>query len=115
MIWGGSHRAKVANALVSSMAEADSRVALSLRRNGDELVIMLPSATVTERLDLWMVRYSGPHETKVARGENRGAMLVNTHIALAMESLGRWDGQAGAIHADIPLPEDREGGVAVWL
>lgn len=111
----GSHRAKVANALVSSMAEADSRVVLSLKRNGDELVVTLPPATVTERLDLWMVRYSGPHETKVARGENRGATLVNTHIALAMGSLGRWDGQAGEIHAELPLPENREGGIAVWL
>ena len=111
----GSHRAKVANVLVSSMAEADNRISLSLSRNGDELVITLPSATAAEPLELWMVRYSGPHETKVARGENRGATLINTHIALAMESLGRWDGEAGEIRAEIPLPEDQEGGIAVWL
>jgi hypothetical protein len=111
----GSHRAKVANALVSSMAEADDRIHLSLRREGDELVVTLPAARPESALHLWMVRYSGPHETKVARGENRGATLVNTHVARAMELLGSWDGTAGDTRATIPLSANREGGVAVWL
>jgi hypothetical protein len=111
----GSHRAKVANTLVASMAEASGRIHLSLRREADELVVTLPSASLSGPLDLWLVRYSGPHETKIARGENRGATLVNTNIALAMELLERWDGTAGEVRAALPLPRVREGGVAVWL
>ena len=111
----GSDRGRVANALVASMGEADRRIPLSLRREGGEIVVTLPPAKPGKALNLWLVRYSGPHETKVARGENRGATLVNTHVALAMELLGSWNGEAGEVRATLPRPDDREGGVAVWL
>jgi len=111
----GSRRGDVANALVASMQEADARIPVTLRRDGDELIVTLPEARLDTPLHIWLVRYSGSHETKVERGENRGSTLVNTHIARHLELLGRWDGKAGEIHAAIPLANAREGGVAVWL
>ncbi len=110
----GSRRGQVANALVTSMQEADARIPVSLRQDSDELVISLPAAKLAAPLHLWLVRYSGAHETRVARGENRGATLVNTHIARHMELLGSWSGEAKDVRAALPLP-DEQGGVAVWV
>lgn len=111
----GSQRGPVANALVSSIQEAGGRIPLALRREGDRLIVTLPENRLNAPLDLWLVRYSGDHETKVARGENRGATLVNTHIAQHMELLERWSGEAREISIALPLPGDRDGGVAVWV
>lgn len=111
----GSRRVEVANALVSSMRESDERIPLSLAREADEIVAHLPGRTLNRPLQIWLVRYSGPRETKVRRGENRGATLINTHIALQMELVGEWDGKAGERRMPLPLAGDREGGVAVWV
>jgi hypothetical protein len=112
----GSDRGQVANALVASMREASGRIPMTLRREADRLVIGLPEHKNAEPLQLWLVRYSGAHETKVARGENRGATLVNTNIARHLELLGSWSGEPREIRAPVPLPDDKEaGGVAVWL
>lgn len=110
----GSDRVQVANAMIASMQEAPARIAVTLRQESDGLVVTLPAAKVEEPLQLWLVRYSGAHETKVARGENRGTTVVNTHIARHMELLGSWSGEPHDIRANLPLPGE-EGGVAVWL
>jgi hypothetical protein len=111
----GSRRGQVANLLVQSMHESDSRIPVALRREGDNLVISLPATKLAQPLDLWMVRYSGPHETRVLRGENRGATLVDTHIAQQMRLLGSWSGDALETRTDLPLSEKADGGVAVWI
>lgn len=110
----GSDRVQVANAMVASMQEATARIPVALRRESGELVIVLPERELEEPLHLWLVRYSGAHETKVARGENRGTTMINTHIARHMELLESWDGEPADIRANLPLPGE-EGGVAVWL
>jgi len=111
----GSRRGSVANALVASMLEAGDRIPLTLRRDSDELIVTLPESNLDAPLYVWLVRYSGAHETKVARGENRGASLVNTHIARHMELLRSWSGEPGEIRAALPLPGEEAGGVAVWV
>lgn len=111
----GSNRGLVANALVASMAEANARVPVILRREAGDLVVTLPARNVSTPLHIWLVRYSGPRETKVERGENRGSTLVDTNIAWHMELLGSWSGGAREIRAAIPRADNREGGIAVWL
>lgn len=111
----GSRRGQVANAMVDSMQEANLRVPVVLQREADNLTITLPAAKLRQPLHLWMVRYSGARKTKVARGENRGETLVNTHIARHMELLGSWSGEAREITAALPLPAEMDGGVAVWV
>ncbi|MBE9552890.1 MAG: DUF1223 domain-containing protein [Proteobacteria bacterium] len=110
----GSDRVQVANAMVASMQEANARIPMTLRREADELVVTLPERKLEESLHVWLVRYSCAHETKVARGENRGTTMVNTHIARHMELLGSWSGEPADIRATLPLPGE-EGGVAIWV
>lgn len=111
----GSDRGAVANALVSGMREAGSRIPIALRREGNMLIVSLPAAEAAATpLNLWLVRYSGRHETRVMRGENRGATLVNTHIARHMALLRSWNGEKAEISTDLPLPGE-QGGVAVFL
>lgn len=111
----GAKRELVANALVTSKREADSRISLTLRREADELVITLPKHKPGEALDLWLVRYDGAHETKVMRGENRGKTMVNANIARHLELLESWYGDTREIRAPLPLPGEKEGGVAIWI
>ncbi|MCK4869007.1 MAG: DUF1223 domain-containing protein, partial [Alphaproteobacteria bacterium] len=110
----GSDRVKVANALVASMGEAGDRIPMALRREAGDVVVTLPERRLDAPLQLWLVRYSGAHETKVARGENRGETLVNTNIAQHLELLGSWPGKAAEFRTALPLPGEK-GGVAVWL
>jgi hypothetical protein len=111
----GSRRGHVANAMVASMQAASQRIPLILRRQADELVITLPATKLDAPLHIWLVRYSGAHETKVERGENRGATLVNTNIAQHLELLGSWSGEFREFQANLPLPAEMDGGVAVWV
>jgi hypothetical protein len=111
----GSDRVQVANAMIASMGQAGDRIPVTLRREAGALIVTLPAAKLAAPLHLWLVRYSGPLETKIARGENRGTTMVNTHIARHLELLGSWDGEPREIRAPLPLPDDQEGGVAIWL
>jgi hypothetical protein len=111
----GSDRVQVANAMIASMQEANARIPVMLRREADELVVTLPAVKLEEPLHMWLVRYSGPHETKVARGENRGTTMINTNIARHLELLGSWSGEPREIRAPLPQPGEDEGGVAVWV
>lgn len=110
----GSDRVRVANALVASMEQAGDRIPVALRREAGDVVVTLPAAKPNAPLHIWLARYSGAHETRVARGENRGETLVNTNIAQHLELLGSWDGETREIRAPLPLPGEK-GGIAVWL
>ncbi len=110
----GSDRVQVANAMIASMGHAGDRIPVTLRREAGDVVVTLPAAKLNAPLHIWLARYSGAHETKVTRGENRGAILVDTNIARHLELLGSWDGETREIRAPLPLPGEK-GGVAVWL
>lgn len=114
----GSRRGSVARALAASRDAAAGRVDVTLSRDpatGD-LLLHLPQHRLERAVDLLLVRYAGPRETEVLRGENGGRTLRNTHIARALRSLGSWDGAA----LDLRVPADQgkdigDGGYAVLL
>lgn len=113
----GSRAVAVGNAILASQAEASGRIALTLSRdqgNGD-LVVTLPARDLAAPLHVWLVRYSGPHVTRVRAGENRGATLTNSNIARERRLLGQWSGEATELRTALPLPEEAGGGIAVWL
>ena len=107
----GSRRGTVTRTVADSRAEAAARIRIGLDRDSasDELVIALPPQRLDRALEIWLVGYSGAHETRVLRGENQGATLRNTHVARILNHLGRWNGAAKTLRVPLPLHEDVAG------
>lgn len=112
----GSRRAEVAKTIDASRREAAMRIPVALTRDAGtgELVIAFAARELERSLDIWLVGYSGVHETRVLRGENRGETLRNTHVARSLARLGTWDGAAGVLRVPLPAHEDIAG-VALLL
>lgn len=107
----GSHRGEVLSAVAESRKEAPRRIrfGLSLDAATGELVVTFTQQQLDRGLEIWLVGYSGVHETKVTRGENRGSTLRNTHIARTFDRLGTWDGTGGTLRVSMPDNEDVAG------
>lgn len=107
----GSRRRKVKRMVAASRDEAAGRIPVALAREAatGELIVTFSARTLDRKLDVWLVGYSGVHETKVLRGENRGETLHNTHIARSLSNLGTWDGAGGAVRFPMPETEDVAG------
>jgi hypothetical protein len=112
----GSRRGLVGRTVDQSRRDAAGRIPVTLARDpvSGELVIAFAAHALERNLDIWLVGYSGVHETKVLRGENRGGTLRNTHIARTLQNLGTWDGAAGSIRI-APAAHDDVAGFALLL
>jgi len=107
----GSHRHEVTRTVEASRKDAPDRIRVALGHDAaaGELILTLAAHPLDRPLEIWLIGYSGVHETKVLRGENRGATLRNTHIARTLNRLGRWDGAAATVRAPLPTHEDVAG------
>ncbi len=112
----GSRRGQVGRVVDESRRQAAGRIPVALARDmaSGELAITFVARKLARNLDIWLVGYSGVHETKVLRGENRGGTLRNTHIARTLNHLGTWDGAGTTLRVPLPAHEDIAG-VAVLL
>jgi hypothetical protein len=107
----GSHRREVMRTVSDSRADAPDRIRVGLGHDAaaGELVLTFTQQRLDRPLEIWLVGYSGVHETRVSRGENRGATLRNTHIARTLDHVGAWDGAGGAMRVPLPTHEDIAG------
>jgi hypothetical protein len=61
------------------------------------VVVGLPARPdVVDDHDVWLIAYDRAHTTAVARGENRGATLVNRNVVRSLEKLATWRGAAAS-------------------
>lgn len=107
----GSRRRDVTHMIDTSREVASERIGFGLVHDAatGELVISLPGQHLDGPLEIWLVGYSGVHETRVSRGENRGATLRNTHVARTMDRLGNWDGTGRTLRVPMPAHDDVSG------
>jgi len=107
----GSRRREVMHTVQASRDDAPSRIRIGLGHEAaaGELILTFAAQPLDRPLEIWLVGYSGVHETKVARGENRGATLRNTHVARTLDRLGSWDGTARTLRVPLPAHEDVAG------
>jgi len=107
----GSRRSDVLRTVTGSRDDAPRRIAIDLDRDtaAGELVLTFTPRKLDRPLEIWLIGYSGVHETKVSRGENRGATLRNTHIARTFDRVGSWDGTGGTIRVQMPIHDDISG------
>ncbi|MCW3475581.1 DUF1223 domain-containing protein [Limobrevibacterium gyesilva] len=93
----GSDRDGVIAALDKAAATATA-LPLGVTRDGDEIAITVGSGAGAGKVLL--IGYDGQHVTKVGRGENAGATLLESNIVRALEPVADWQGaELGLRHA----------------
>jgi hypothetical protein len=81
-------------------------VRLTLRRDGDTLHLRAEALEAgLPPCDIHLVRYRQKARTDVARGENAGRVLVNTHIVESWDLAKSWDG-TGTFETTLPVQGD---------
>ena len=68
------------------------------------LVVTLGAGRGTGTVTL--VGFDPSHTTKVARGENAGRTITQANIVRAVQSIGRWSGQAATLETPVPAGAD---------
>lgn len=72
----------------------------------------LPQRDMTGEGSLWLAVYNEPHRLEIAGGANKGRNMQYVHIVSVLKKLGRWDGSAKVVKADL-APRDTHAGFVV--
>ncbi|SFE95051.1 hypothetical protein SAMN04488523_11320 [Sulfitobacter brevis] len=80
---------------IAEHAKAAPKVAVKLKREGDDLHIAVsPLDVVAGLMTVHLMRYAPMKNTEIMRGENSGKIMKNVNIVDDWHVLGTWDGQA---------------------
>jgi hypothetical protein len=71
---------------------ATTPVDLSVRRDGEELVIEAPALPLPRPLDIHVVRYLPKDQVLITGGENAGLTVAYSNIVTSWDVAGRWTG-----------------------
>jgi hypothetical protein len=99
----GSYRAEVLAAIDADLADSDTTVSLSVRREGGALDIGIGAGR--GRGQLLLVGFDPRIVTKVRRGENAGRSIVQANVVRSVETVAEWDGSALNLSQPVPLGE----------
>ena len=103
----GSRRDAVDAGIVAARAEADSRVAVTLRRLSPmQLQIDIVAMPLAEPADIVLVGYDAKHRTEIAAGENRGITLDNYNVVREFKTIASWNGDR--FQLTVPLSSDHD-------
>ena len=108
----GSRRSAVEKLIREMQRAAPEEPRVSLRREGETLVIDIGGAQVADSYDVTFVTFDKPHTTKVRRGENRGQTLVNANVVRELAVVGTWSGKAASYRVSL-AGKKGDGGCAV--
>ena len=90
----GSDRSAIETAVEEAKTRAATHPSLALERRSDGgLTVHVGAAEVKRPATVWLACFDRQQSTPVARGENAGTTLTNSHIVRHFESLGIWKGQ----------------------
>lgn len=107
----GSHRGEVLEAIERVRATPQVKVGISHPDKKTAIVTVgageMPSGPAT----IWLFAYDKSHSTDIARGENSGVELVNTHVVRETREIGEWTGKDVRISLPIAMMgiEDQDG------
>ncbi len=100
----GARPMKLADAIQAHKAKAPG-VALTLSRDGDDLVIQAKTATSQDGMVLHMLRYVPRSEVRITRGENAGRTLSYANVVQDWRVLAEWSGRK-PLSAKVPMVGD---------
>lgn len=110
----GSDRGKVEKQISRLQKSSSAQPELSLRRDGDSLIVSVGAADTSEKYDVTFVTFDKPHVTKVNRGENRGQTLVNANVVRELAVIGKWSGKAANYSVSL-AGKKGDGGCAIII
>jgi len=91
-------------------ASAPSTLQLTLRRDGDQVVIDVQPTNPEASLSLWWAALEDGHVSDVGAGENRGERLRHDHVVRHYGSIAPW---RGPLQRRVEVPQTGEGGRAL--
>jgi hypothetical protein len=110
----GSHRGKVLRAIERLRATQQVKVDISHPDKKTALVSVGAGAMPSGPATVWLFAYDKSHSTDIARGENSGVELVNTHVVRATRNIGEWTGKELKITLPIAMMGiDKQDGCAI--
>lgn len=93
----GSEPAKVTRMLRMAADRSGPRVTPVLTRAaGNSVAVTVPETRLSGACDIWLLTFDGQHRTAVARGENKGATLINHNVVRSLDKLATWNGEAAS-------------------
>jgi hypothetical protein len=87
----GSQPTEVADVIKAHQAQG-LPVDLSITREGDQVIVSAPPASLDEPAILQLVRYIPQRTVEVKRGENAGRVMTYSNIATDWTPVTEWDG-----------------------
>jgi len=108
----GSERDTVEKHIRATRDAARVHPPVTLRREGEALIIEIGNAPVSGTYDVTFVAFDKPHTTKVRRGENRGQTLINANVVRELAVVGKWSGKAATYRVSL-AGKKGDGGCAV--
>ena len=110
----GSDRPKVEAEIIAARNNAEPGPAVVMTRIGDSVRVRIDGAAADGAYDIFFITFDAKHETKVARGENRGMTLINTNIVRNLDKVGQWRGEPVDFTVSI-AGKKGDGGCAVLV
>jgi hypothetical protein len=83
-------------------ADATTPVDLTVRQDGDRVLIEAPALPLPRPLEVQLVRYVPEDEVVITGGENAGLTMAYSNIVTSWETAGDWTG-AEALKLELPL------------
>jgi hypothetical protein len=105
----GSRRDDVGSAIEAAKRQSTTAAAVSITRQGDQLVIDVGSGS--GRGKVLLIGFDREHQTAIRRGENGGRTLEEANVVRSIRPIGDWQGTP--LRISERLPEGQE--IAVLL
>jgi hypothetical protein len=98
------------NAVETALAQAAHPEAIELAVAGTDLQIRMPALASRCNCLITLFGFRATTDTRVAAGENGGRTLREFQVVRVMRTLGRWKGDAQALHTSLRgMPGDVDG------
>jgi hypothetical protein len=100
----GSHREGVGAAIDAAKRQSKTAAAISVSKDGANLVIEVGSGSGTGKLLL--IGFDRDHQTAIRRGENGGRTLQEANVVRSIRAVGDWQGSSLRLSEKLPEGED---------
>jgi hypothetical protein len=100
----GSDHGEVGTAIEKARRTSETAAAVSVSRNGGDLVIEIGSGNGSGKVLL--IGFDHDHQTAIRRGENGGRTLAESNVVRSIRAIGDWQGTPLRLNEKLPEGED---------
>jgi hypothetical protein len=111
----GSDKAAIQSAVASTRKNGAMSVAVTMTRNGNELVVSVPAAGKDKSGEVWLCGMTRAIPVEIGRGENHGRSITYFNVARQRTKLGDLDGEAHTWRVPVSTASAQESDEAAVL